>query len=83
MTPGGLFPTLTPPICATLIQAARQRRKPEAVRARVFAGPACPVCGRPGLHRDLTGGTEITHGAGIRCWWPAVCGPVTTERSAA
>lgn len=71
---GPLFTTLTPPECARLLKAARARRKPEAVRARIFAGPACPVCGRPGLQREVTGGMLITHSADMQCWWPAACG---------
>ena len=68
-----LFPTITDAAWARGLAAARARRAPEAVRSRVFAGPACPVCGWPGLHRELTGGTEITHGGGSgeRCWWPS------------
>jgi hypothetical protein len=86
------FDTLTDADWKRGLAAARARRRPAEVRARVFSGPACPVCGRPGLHRDLTGGTEVTHGsgAGERCWWPAgsirhpaACGHVTTEKEAA
>lgn len=65
---------------AGLIAAARERQRPAARQARIFAGPACPICGRPGLHRDLTGGTEIIHGFTERCWDPSAsaCGIDTT-----
>lgn len=85
-----LFPTITDAAWTRGLKAARTRRQPEAVRARVFSGPACPVCGKPGLHRDLTGGTEVTHNKGERCWWPessirhpSACGHVTTKKEAA
>lgn len=82
------FSTITDADWKRGIEQARARRQPQAVRARIFRGPACPVCGRPGLHRDLTGGTEIVHSETMeRCWWPsasvrpdAACGHVTTDR---
>ncbi len=64
---------------------ARDRRAPQAVAARRYAGPACPVCGRGGLRRELTGGAEIIHDAQTRCWWPAgaVRHPAAAEGRAA
>jgi hypothetical protein len=76
--------TITGVDWALALPAARARRAPEAVQARLFSGPVCPICGRPGLHRELTGGTEITHSATERCWHPAAaCGNVTTREEAA
>lgn len=72
------FATITDLEWKRSLAAARARRRPEAVQARLFSGPACPICGRPGLHRDLTGGTEIVHSFRERCWHPLPCGHVTT-----
>jgi hypothetical protein len=59
--------------------AARARRKPGAVNARLFSGPICPVCRRPGLHQEITGGTMIIHDPRVKpCWQPSSCGHVTT-----
>jgi hypothetical protein len=52
------------------LRAARARRKPAAVRARVFAGPMCPVCGQPGLRREMLGGVRVMHGVDS-CWMPS------------
>lgn len=70
---------------ARSLAAARIRRRPSAADARRFSGPVCPVCGRPGLHRELTGGTEIVHGAAERCWHPkaSAFGIDTTARKEA
>lgn len=82
MTPAD-FSTITGLSWSRALPAARARRRPEAVRARRFSGPACPVCGRPGFHRTFTGGTEIIHSEIVRCWQPVGCGHVTTGRAAA
>lgn len=63
--------TITGADWARELPRARARRAPEAVAARRYAGPTCPVCGQGGLQRDMTGGTEIIHDAHTRCWWPA------------
>lgn len=63
--------TITGGDWARVLPKVRKRRKPEAVRARVFAGPICPVCGTPGLHRSMLGGVRIHHGAGDSCWMPS------------
>lgn len=52
------------------LTAARVRRAPEATAARMFRGPACPVCQRPGIHHPTTGGVRIVHGADS-CWMPS------------
>ena len=63
--------TITGTDWARALPVARARRKPAAVRARVFAGPLCPVCGQPGLHRAMLGGVRIHHGGGVACWMPS------------
>lgn len=65
--------TITGTDWARSLKAARVRRAPAAVAARRFRGLVCPVCGRGGLHRELSGGTEIVHSGAERCWWPAGC----------
>lgn len=82
---GARFTTITGADWAHALPPARARRRPVAVRARVFAGPACPVCGRPGLHREGKGGMLVVHGGGLSCWWPSTAArhPAAGERAAA
>jgi hypothetical protein len=61
--------TITGSDWAAALPAARARRAPVAVRARVFSGPICPVCGLPGIHREMLGGVRIIHGPDS-CWMP-------------
>ena len=63
--------TITGSDWARVLPAVRARRKPEAVRARVFAGPICPVCGLPGIRREMLEGVRIHHGNGESCWVPS------------
>ena len=73
------FTTITDADWARGLAAARERQRPEVRRARIFSGPRCPVCGRPGLHQEITGGTLIIHDPWVKpCWHPAPCGHVTT-----
>ena len=81
MTPHG---TISGADWARALPAARTRR--QVATARRFAGPVCPRCGRPGLHRELTGGTEILHSGVERCFIPPprlASGIVTTQEEAA
>lgn len=63
--------TITGSDWASALPAARARRAPIAVRARVFSGPICPMCGLPGIHREMLGGVRIIHGPDS-CWMPTV-----------
>lgn len=62
--------TITGTDWARALPVARARRAPAAVRSRVFAGPICPLCGQPGIHREMLGGVRIVHGADS-CWMPS------------
>lgn len=68
MSPAG---TITGSDWAAALPAARRRRAPAAVRARVFCGPVCPVCGLPGLRREMLGGVRVHHASGDSCWMPS------------
>lgn len=63
--------TITGSDWARALPAARLRRAPVAVRARVFNGALCPVCGLPGIHRAMLGGVRVVHGGGDSCWMPS------------
>ena len=80
---GGLMSTaehtITGADWAGRLPLARARRTPAAVRARVFAAARCPVCGRLGKQKSVTGGIEISHAGGERCWWPQ--GSLVHERA--
>lgn len=62
--------TITGADWARVLPVVRARRRPAAVRARMFNGPICPVCGLPGLRREMLGGVRVVHGADS-CWMPS------------
>lgn len=66
------FTTINGSDWAAALNASRARRRPAAVRARIFAGPPCPVCKLPGLRSEMPEGVRIMHGQGDTCWLPSL-----------
>ena len=66
-----LFPTIGDREWKAALAAARARRRPSAVRARIFRGMSCPVCGLPALNKSMLGGTRFIHSPRESCWMPS------------